>query len=565
MALASLPVAAGLSVWVAGAGAFGTLNEPRALGQRAEHERITRAALACAPGKSPARHECFQSKTIDQLAGTKGAIGAPDIDYFFDDRPHCTGGDYLAGVRYPISRARATRDLMLCRERARRDFFGAVNAARWMIDAKSELKPKELELACSFIDVRKVRRDVAEYERELSRRRPILTRLAKSTFPGLAEVLQMASYFADHVEEYLPPRETAGSAKCDALEGLGRALHGMQDFYAHSNWADAADPSRPVGVDNPPGLMNAGLVPLLDLSIGDAAARALPTQLSSTCFAYPLDPASCKGRIDHDLHMGKDKGLITPQRPYRGGLLRTSDPLTLRGRVVVGGRSNFDRAVRGAVGESQRAWDTFVAKLVQFEGKKRGLLLACALTHDDPVKACTEEEEEEEGLLETLKINAADLDRLRRNPVQTRTRFSADWTYWFVFEGSFTFTGLDRRLEGVCDWFYCLVGDQPWLPGVGVGASLNCDSSASPSECWFINFFKFEKRGPAISVGFDPGHVYRTKRMKLPIGPVAERFDVLAEGRPMKIRMGSINLVPCVSYPAKCEGELTLKVYGRAP
>jgi hypothetical protein len=38
------------------------------------------------------------------------------------------------------------------------------------------------------------------------------------------------------------------------LEGLGRVLHGAQDFYAHSNWADTADPTRPVGVDNPPGL-----------------------------------------------------------------------------------------------------------------------------------------------------------------------------------------------------------------------------------------------------------------------------------------------------------------------
>lgn len=35
-------------------------------------------------------------------------------------------------------------------------------------------------------------------------------------------------------------------AKCATLEELGRAVHGSQDFDAHGNWADAADPTRPV-------------------------------------------------------------------------------------------------------------------------------------------------------------------------------------------------------------------------------------------------------------------------------------------------------------------------------
>ena len=29
------------------------------------------------------------------------------------------------------------------------------------------------------------------------------------------------------------------------LEAFGRVLHGVQDFYSHSNWADEADPTRP--------------------------------------------------------------------------------------------------------------------------------------------------------------------------------------------------------------------------------------------------------------------------------------------------------------------------------
>src|SRR5438034_9693398 len=56
--------------------AFGTIN---GLGQRAEHERITRAALACPPGvKSDG--SCFEPRSIDQLAGhsgTFGGVGAP--------------------------------------------------------------------------------------------------------------------------------------------------------------------------------------------------------------------------------------------------------------------------------------------------------------------------------------------------------------------------------------------------------------------------------------------------------------------------------------------------------
>lgn len=60
---------------------FGTIN---GLGQRAEHERITRAALACPPGVQSTGN-CFEPRSIDQLAGhtgTFGAVGAPDSDEF---------------------------------------------------------------------------------------------------------------------------------------------------------------------------------------------------------------------------------------------------------------------------------------------------------------------------------------------------------------------------------------------------------------------------------------------------------------------------------------------------
>lgn len=54
-------------------------------------------------------------------------------------------------------------------------------------------------------------------------------------------------------------------AKCSSLEEFGRLLHGVQDFSSHSNWSDEADPSRPVGDQNPPGLNRRGVSPVLDL------------------------------------------------------------------------------------------------------------------------------------------------------------------------------------------------------------------------------------------------------------------------------------------------------------
>src|SRR4051794_6117402 len=67
---------------------FGTVNEPIKLQQHAEHEKITRAGLQCAPGYGPqdTPGRCFEDKSIAQLAGEEGdvgAIGASDIDAFF--------------------------------------------------------------------------------------------------------------------------------------------------------------------------------------------------------------------------------------------------------------------------------------------------------------------------------------------------------------------------------------------------------------------------------------------------------------------------------------------------
>src|SRR4051812_38098719 len=65
---------------------FGTVNR---FGQHAEHERITRAALACGAGSSGSR--CFEARSMLNLAGgagTFGGVGAPDSDEVFTAEAH---------------------------------------------------------------------------------------------------------------------------------------------------------------------------------------------------------------------------------------------------------------------------------------------------------------------------------------------------------------------------------------------------------------------------------------------------------------------------------------------
>ena len=108
------------------AGAFGTI---RSLGQNAEHERITRRALACPPGL-PSDNSCFEALTLDELAGTSGtfgAVGIPDRGTLIaDESYHCDGGDHLPIRGYPQSAAKARRTIARCRGRMVQNMNAAV-------------------------------------------------------------------------------------------------------------------------------------------------------------------------------------------------------------------------------------------------------------------------------------------------------------------------------------------------------------------------------------------------------------------------------------------------------
>ena len=208
--------------------AFGTIDSG---GQHREHERITRASLACA-GEAQLGDACFSSRSIDFLAGHDnefGGVGAPDSDEISDPAAHCDNADFLE-TDYPRSRDMATAELMNCVDHLRTRLTEAVAAAEALLDSDGQIIPAEVsfDTECKVFEATEVR------------------------------------------------------AKCVTLKAFGRVLHGSQDFYAHSNWADESDPTRDVGDDNPPGLNLPGPSPLLDLRAD--APPVVPAGFSTGCY-----------------------------------------------------------------------------------------------------------------------------------------------------------------------------------------------------------------------------------------------------------------------------------------
>lgn len=292
--------------------AFGTV---KGIGQNAEHERITRRALGCGTGA----HSCFRPRTLDALAGRDrsfGAVGAPDRgSLILQPQAHCDRGDRLPSPRYPQSAAQARGALEACRAWMDGKLTEAVKDSLAMLDAKGQLRPAQVALGCVFVGGVK------------------------------------------------------GRAKCNVLEDFGIALHTAQDFYAHSNWVDVPDRSRPLGLDNPPGLGRSGWAPWMRLR----ANPGFPAGLMSGCYGVP-EARACEGRVMH-ASLNKDTGVIDP-RPGAG-----TSP---RGRI----NGNFARAVEAATLDTRDKWDLLRERLVATYGVRRGALMACAIVMDDPVRDC---------------------------------------------------------------------------------------------------------------------------------------------------------------------------------
>jgi hypothetical protein len=336
------------------AAAFGTINEPILLGQHNEHEMITRIAFRCPSGQK-SDGICFEPRSLDQLAGYhidfmglpipgagfNGAVGSPDTLDPIPEGPeaHCDDADYLDIPGYPQTRAEATAKLQVCIDHLRERFHQAWKAAGQLLDETRTIRPEMVELSGPFGD-------------------------CTFAFPALQN-------------------DAFGRAKCSALEAFGRALHGIQDFYSHSNWVDSADPSQPISESNPPGLGMNGTAPFLDMrATGLIPPEQIPHNLTTGCFALPdTSPGSgdCAGRITHRA-LSKDNGLIYPD-----GTIGEVGPNSPRGEAVP---SNFHLAVQAAIQSSRDAWASLQDEIRHQYGPLRGNLMLCALIRDDPVNDC---------------------------------------------------------------------------------------------------------------------------------------------------------------------------------
>lgn len=235
--------------------AFGSVN---ILGQQAEHERITRAALSV-------YH--IGPDTMDEIAGKRGsfgAVGAPDRPgrgLLSVNSAHCDSGDHLDIPGYPQSARAALAHLEACRAGVFRHLNEAVRAAGAIADRRGHIDSAQIP---TFISC---------------------------TYNG-----------------------RPGRAKCNVLEDLGLAFHTAQDFYAHTNWVDIPDKNRPIGLTNPPGLGHSGPAPWMN----PLKHVAPPAGLISGCFQGIPERLFCRGRVHH-ADLNKDTGPINP-RTGRAGI-----------------------------------------------------------------------------------------------------------------------------------------------------------------------------------------------------------------------------------------------------
>jgi hypothetical protein len=327
---------------VASAKPFGTIN---GLGQNNEHEMITRLALQCKDGKSKPPYDCFESISLSNLAGhhvhvigipitgagDNGMVGSPDDLPPEGPNAHFDDADFLDVEGYPQSREQATKQIQASVDHMRMRFGQALHGVDRLLDSSDDIIDDMADLSDD---------DECDHHHRSKR------------------------------------DNTHGKAKCVVLEGFGRALHGVQDFYAHSNWADKPNPANPISITNPPGLDNGDPAPFLDLTLTGSVADQIPRNLSTGCFV--LIGTGCKGRITHD-SMNKDHGDIKLDGSIVG------NPTGIPRNEVA---DNFIKAVELARDDTRNRWDELRAEIKRVHGEKKGNKMICALVSDEPSGNC---------------------------------------------------------------------------------------------------------------------------------------------------------------------------------
>lgn len=316
--------------------AFGSI-DGHASGQQAEHERITRslAKAGIEPG------------TLDVLAGKTdflGAVGAPDKIGGDIPNPHppsdplglgpaekhCDNGDFLNVSGYPQTRRMADGELKRCFQYFEQLLDQAVVSAGLLVNANLTVNPAQAQAS-----------------------------LDQCTFP-----------FAPTAPEF--------SAKCAVLNRLGRALHLAEDFWSHTNWADFAAPGQGISGTNPPGLGKTQIPSVMRYP--GAGSAPVPAGLISGCDdSIPLvGDVLCIGRVKHSA-VAKDNGTIDPTNCNTA---TTTSKYPRSAIVGPGGKSNFVRAVCGAMKQARQTWDDLSFAIMKKYGNARGKLIMDVIKKD---------------------------------------------------------------------------------------------------------------------------------------------------------------------------------------
>jgi len=340
------------------ADAFGTVKIV-GTSQRVVHEPITRT-LACNVD-DPVEH-CFESISIAMLAGksgTFGAVGEPDNPLDGNPNPaarHCDDIDHGYGSWHTEEEAQVEFDKCLTAYQKYMEF--AVDSAAKLVNTDGSIDAAQTDLinfwgstynACKFPDPQK-------------------------------------GNFGDY------------SAKCDVLNGLGRALHIYEDIWSHSNWGDFAAGNMEIGIKNPVGLGNTQQPGFM--SFPGPSTFPLPENFLSGCDdSLPLnscgrlvtDPDSIllypynqkiEQRTSHSM-LNKDNGTVSAKD------CSATDPLTDRGKITVDSKTNFQRAITGACGAARRAWSDLQNALVVKYGQPKAAKMIRAISDDHPTTDCT--------------------------------------------------------------------------------------------------------------------------------------------------------------------------------
>lgn len=344
------------------AAAFGSAT---ILGMRNEHARITQAALSCDSQYDRLNQPspCFEPMTMSNLGGESPgafpAVETPDnIALHFSGGPdwwHCDNADYVPNVDYPQQRNTATNNLFQCRKWAEALLSEGLSNSSPYYSLCTDTGAKDFR--CTGVG-------------SLARLMLNTKNQVDINQPGYFSLTSGCSF-----------NGSSGRIKCEILQQFGYALHVVQDFYSHSNYADYTD-LMPYNWRNPEGLLYSSTPALWDFSKTYSAPELpLPDDSLSTGCYPDEDCYYYKKRTPH-LLLNKDRALINA---FSGTV---SDPRGFRGSIDYNGTLNESRAVEMAIKQTRAVWRDLQTIIINREGEERGRKIICAIASDNPNRDC---------------------------------------------------------------------------------------------------------------------------------------------------------------------------------